>query len=109
MIGIGRCLLTGIRDEKSKRRNDSNERIASRPNSSWGRTAMKVGDKLKLYSHSGYRHEVTITSLSEIDRLTGRPCFACAWDAWKYEAKFYSEAENGKHFNVGNKAFWVVK
>ena len=66
---------------------------------------MKVGDKVKFFSHGEFRRVLTIVEVgipSGIDNLT----------AYRTDENtlFYMKGElgTGKHYNVGNRAFWIM-
>lgn len=66
---------------------------------------MKVGDRVALFSHIGFRRFLTITEShlpSGIDKFT---CYKT-----NEGLTFYMKPElgTGRHYNVGNKAFWIV-
>lgn len=66
---------------------------------------MKSGDRVALFSHDGFRRFLTIAAThipSGIDSLT---CYKT-----NEGSTFYMKPDlsTGRHYNVGNKAFWIV-
>jgi len=66
---------------------------------------MKVGDRVALFSHNGFRRFGTISKVGIPSGLDNRTCYELT-DGSKFFMK--PELGTGRYYNVGNKAFWIV-
>jgi hypothetical protein len=68
---------------------------------------MKLGDRATLYSHNGFIRFVDIVGFGIPDPLVGqKTCYRTNDDALFY---MKPELNTGKHYNVGNSAFWIIR
>lgn len=67
---------------------------------------MKVGDKVALFSHTGFRRVLTISEVGVSSGINSSACYKTS-----ESSVFYMKPElfTRRHYNVGNKAFWIVK
>jgi hypothetical protein len=66
---------------------------------------MKVGDQVALFSHDGFRRFCIISKSRVPSTFDGTPCYETT-DGTLFYLK--PELGTGRHYNVGNKAFWIV-
>lgn len=64
---------------------------------------MKVGDKVALFSHDGFRRFLTITETGIPSGVNNLTCYKTNEGSTFY---MKPESSTGKHYN-GNRAFWI--
>lgn len=67
---------------------------------------MRIGDRVSLFSDSGFQGFLTIVEVGVSSGLgDGLTCYKMNDGTLFY---MRPEIRTGRHFNVGNKAFWIV-
>lgn len=63
---------------------------------------LQLGDKVNLFCKGEFRREITVVALNVPNGLDNLPSFQASDGSL-----FYASPEDGKYYNVGNKAFYV--